>query len=323
MTNTSFSAPTMYAPLPSFEPTILAPPPSKVSDAAQQQGYQGGQSAAPAYEPTQRAPISSGAFSAEVPPKYKDRQQIPDAPEDTPSPPKRKSGGKGKIVFALISVVLVLIAGFFVFNFVKGGPKAPSGPAATLDNYCNALKSQQYAIAYNLLDDNTKGRYSLNDFTLFFNGNDGAGKVKNCGVGTIGNASSPANVALNFTYDNSTTRTTNYTLVGADNDWKIINEKVSSPDETLTTYCRAIGRRDFRLAYNQFASSVKAVVSEKTFVEKLNENGVTSCQATKARENGPQATSTVTYVGAFGVTRDAPTVLANEQGIWKIQEQEF
>jgi len=195
MTNTSFSAPTMYAPLPPYQATILAPPASSMLDSAQQQSYQSGQP----YEATQRAPASSGAFSAEIPPKYQERQQIAGTAENAPVPPTtRKTSGKGKLVFALLGVVLVvLIVGFFIFNGAKGGgPKALSGPAATLDSYCNALKNQQYATAYNLLDDNTKSRYSLNDLTLSFNRNAGAGKVKSCNVGTANNTSSPSTLLM-------------------------------------------------------------------------------------------------------------------------------
>lgn len=320
VTNTSFSEPTMYAPLPSYDATILAPPPSNTPDVAQSSSSQGGRP----YEPTQRAPLSSSAFGAGTPPKYQERQPIASPAEEAPSPSSTvKKGGKGKIVLALLGVVLVvLIVGFFVFNGMKGGSQALSGPAATLTNYCNALKTQDYTTAYNLLDDNAKGQYSLDDLTLSFNSNGGEGKVKSCTVNIANNTtSSPANIALNFTYDNNATKTTTYTLVGAGNDWKITNEKVSSPDETLTTYCQALGKQNFRLAYNQLSSAAKGKVSEKTFVNQLSSNGVTGCQATKAQENGSTATSTVTYVATFGVTRDAPTTLINELGTWKIEDQ--
>ena len=96
----------------------------------------------------------------------------------------------------------------------------------------------------------------------------------------------------------------------------------STPDKTVTTYYSALVHNDFQTAYDQFSTSAQGSTSEQKFTQIWQSlGGVKAWTLVSTQEQGSTATSTVTVTLGNGQTRLATIKLVDENGTWKIQQE--
>jgi limonene-1,2-epoxide hydrolase len=90
----------------------------------------------------------------------------------------------------------------------------------TLNNYCSALKSQDYQSAFGDFSSTAQSQVgSADQFASSF----GSNKVANC---TVSNSDDSAGTGtISYTYADNSTQVFNYTLVNQNNDWLIASEQ--------------------------------------------------------------------------------------------------
>ncbi len=135
----------------------------------------------------------------------------------SPSISGRPKGCRLSVTIAgsIALVMLIVFTAYAYDTFVR----IPSDQSMLLTTFCNALKSQQYMIAYDLLSSRNKRSISETQFAHEFGGNDDAFKITGCVI-----KSSPANNSsgtIALTFANGSTVNDTYTLVQENGIWKI------------------------------------------------------------------------------------------------------
>lgn len=190
-----------------------------------------------------------------------------------------------------------------------------STQSLTLNTYCNALSQQDYQTAYDQFS--TTFQHQSGTEAQFAAAATGS-KIKGC---TVSNVNDSAKIGtLIYSRGDGNKVSESDTLINENGTWKINDQQlVSTPTETLLTYCSALKSQDYQTAYNQLSSSAQSQETEAQFAANFKSVTVNDC--TVSNVNDTAGTGQITYtlngtnVGAFDYT------LVNENNTWKINSE--
>ncbi len=194
-----------------------------------------------------------------------------------------------------------------------------STPSLTLTTYCNALVMGDYQMAYDQFSSaaqsqiGTEAQFAAVAATI---------KVKDCTVTNVNDAT--GNGAVTYVRGDGNKVSANETLVKENGAWKINAQQfISTPTETLLTYCSALKSQDYQTAYDQLSSNQHSQQSEAQFAANFNGIKVTEC--TVSNVNDTAGTGTITYSVSSGnsvVQVVLDYTLVKENGAWKINSEQ-
>jgi len=185
----------------------------------------------------------------------------------------------------------------------------------TLNTYCNALSQQDYQAAYNQFSTTFQNQSGTEaQFAAAVTGS----KIKGCTVSNVNDSAKTGTLIYSRGDGNKVSE--NDTLINETGTWKINEQQlVSTPTETLLTYCSSLKSQDYQTAYNQLSSSAQSQETEAQFAANFKSVIVNDC--TVSNVNDTAGTGQITYtlngtnVGAFDYT------LVDENNTWKINSE--
>jgi limonene-1,2-epoxide hydrolase len=190
-----------------------------------------------------------------------------------------------------------------------------SSPALTLNTYCSALASADYQTAYNQFSKSLQGQVGTESQ---FADAATADKIKGCTVTSVNDAGATGTVTYLRSNGNKTSATD--TLVNEQGTWKInAQQAISTPTETLLTYCDALEQKDYQSAYNQLSSNAQSQETESEFASNFKGITVTDCAVSNVNDTAGTGEITYTLDGTQAGTFDY--TLVNEQSVWKIDTE--
>jgi hypothetical protein len=194
-----------------------------------------------------------------------------------------------------------------------------STPTLTLNTYCNVLVTGDYQTAYNQFTSAAQGQIGTE--SAFAESAKATG-IKNCTFSNVNDTAGTGTVT--YLRGDGNTVSANETLVKENGTWKINAQQfISTPTETLLTYCGALKSQDYQAAYDQLSSSQHHQQSEAQFAANFNGIKVTDCTVTNV--NDTAGTGTIHYTLSNG-SKTAQIVLdytlVKENGIWKINTEQ-
>ena len=232
--------------------------------------------------------------------------------------------GRGTISYALTggssSTLIVDYALVYENGASKINAQHPrSIPSLTLTTYCNALVLGDYQAAYNQFSSAEQGQIGTE---AQFAGMATAIKIKGCTVSNVNDTTGSG--TLTYLRGDGNSVSANETLVKENDAWKINAQQfISTPTETLLTYCSALTSQDYQTAYDQLSSSQHGQQSEAQFAANFNGIKVTACAVSNV--NDTAGTGTISYTLSNG-SATAQVVLdytlVKENGSWKINSEQ-
>lgn len=191
-----------------------------------------------------------------------------------------------------------------------------SNPSLTLTTYCNALVGGDYQTAYNQFSNTAQSQIGTEaQFASFAT----SLKLKDCTVSNVNDTAGTGTVAY-IRGDGNKVRAVE-TLVKENGTWKIKAQQfISSPTETLLTYCSALKTQDYQTAYSQLSSSAQGQETEAQFAANFNSIKVTECAVSNV--NDTAGTAMITYTLGDGRTAVLYYTLVNENAAWKINSEQ-
>lgn len=233
-------------------------------------GYSGGQQYGQPGGPSQ--PYPGGAPQ----PSY-DQPTYPQQTAFTQPPAQKKSRRGLKIALILAAVILVLgavgggAAIFFINQF--------AAPGVAALRFCDALKTQKFDNAYNLLSSDLQAKYPQATFRLGVSALDTAeGKVTNCQQSKSGNSyayslgSSTATVTADLTRATQGTLTGSLHMKNQSGSWKVDGIDTSllgvnmGALQVSGAFCAAMQSQNYSAAYDLLDSAQQGLVSREDFV---------------------------------------------------------
>ncbi len=194
-----------------------------------------------------------------------------------------------------------------------------STPSLTLTTYCNALVMGDYQTAYDQFSSTAQSQIGTE---AQFAATAAAIKIKECTVTNVNDVT--GNGAVTYIRGDGNKVSANETLVKENVTWKISDQQfISTPTETLLTYCSALKSQDYQTAYDQLSSSQKSQQSEAQFAANFNGIKVTECTVTNV--NDAAGTGTLNYTISNGRATAQVVLdytLVKENGVWKINSEQ-
>lgn len=199
---------------------------------------------------------------------------------------------------------------------VKINSQAPrSTPTLTLNNYCSALAQQDYQTAYNQF---STGLQSLIGSESAFASSATANNIKGCTMSNVNDTAGTGKITYLRSDGNKTSA--DVTLSNEHSTWKISDLKtISSPTETLLTYCDALESKDYQTAYAQLSSTAQSQETESEFAANFSGVTISSCKVSNV--NDTAGTGSLTYTFGNGNSALFDYTLVNESGTWKIDSE--
>ncbi len=194
-----------------------------------------------------------------------------------------------------------------------------STPSLTLTTYCSALVMEDYQTVYNQYSSAVQSQIGSE---AQFAANATSTKIKDCKVSNTNDSTGTGTVT--YLRGDGNTVSANETLIKENGAWKINAQQfVSTPTETLLSYCSALKSQDYQAAYGQLSSTAQSQESEAQFAANFKSIKVTECTASNV--NDTAGTGTLNYSISNG-SRVIPLVLdyslVKEHGIWKINSEQ-
>jgi hypothetical protein len=191
-----------------------------------------------------------------------------------------------------------------------------SNPALTLTTYCNAMVGGDYQTAYNQFSSSAQSQIGTEaQFAAFAT----SLKLKDCTVSNVNDTAGTGTVTYIRGDGNKVSAVE--TLVKENGTWKIKAQQfISSPTETLLTYCSALKTQDYQTAYSQLSSSAQSQETEAQFAANFNSIKVTECAVSNV--NDTAGTAMITYTLGDGRTAVLYYTLVNENAAWKINSEQ-
>ncbi len=186
-----------------------------------------------------------------------------------------------------------------------------SGLTKTLNTYCSALQSGDYATAYGQFSARLQGKLSETQFTSFFP------KTSSCSYAALALTKGGATTNIITTTSSGQSETDLVSLVlDSANTWKV-DDVTNLPDKTLDVFCNALQRRDYQTAYNQTSNAFQGSYPESTFASDYSV--FTSCTHDAASGASGNVTANMTLGVGSGQTLPATAFLIKDStGAWKI-----
>jgi hypothetical protein len=236
--------------------------------------------------------------------------------------------------------IIGLIVGVLVLALIGGGAVVGvnqyQAPANAAQQFCTALKGQDYVAAYALLASPLQAQYTSADFITASQTLDKVeGNVTACGQATGGAYSytlfgSTATISAVITRAQSGPVSGKLHLVN-NGGWKISGIDTSllgvnlASLATVAGYCSALQQQNYTTAYSYLGSSLQSQVSQSAFSQQASlheqiDGAVTGCAITGfGSGNSDTTTSLVVSIsrGTLGLVSGAVS-LDLESGSWKI-----
>lgn len=186
-----------------------------------------------------------------------------------------------------------------------------SGLTRTLNTYCAALQSGDYATAYGQFSHRLQGKLSESQFTSFFP------QPSSCSYTTLTLTTGGATASIITISNAGQSESDLANLVGdSSNTWKI-DDLRNLPDKTLDAFCTALDQHDYQTAYNLTSTAFQGGYPESTFANDFS--AVTSCTHDAASKSGSNVTANLTLGGTSGQTLPLAAFLNKDStGAWKI-----
>ena len=223
------------------------------------------------------------------------------------------TGGSGSTL--IVDYALVYESGASKINTQY--PRSMS--SLTLTTYCNALVMGDYQTAYNQFTSVAQGQIGTE---AQFAATATSTKIKNCTVSNVNDTTGTGTIS--YLRGDGNTVSANETLVKENGSWNINAQQfISTPTETLLTYCAALKNQDYQTAYDQLSSSQHNQQSEAQFAANFNRIKVTECTVTNV--NDTVGTGTLNYTLSNGNTTAQVVLdytLVKENSVWKINSEQ-
>jgi hypothetical protein len=193
--------------------------------------------------------------------------------------------------------------------------------ARTLYTYCTALKSQDYTAAYARLDIDSQRALRLTDFIYIIQRPTDMSTIVNCRITAIRIVGTLAWGGISYKQSDGTTFTINYILHEQGHSWKISHLVASTSDLLLATYCYALTKQTYALAYTLWSTSVRREITVSTFTRKLRLSAITNCTATAAEISATHTLAIIAYTMNHASTQLYFVDLVYDGECWWIDEQ--
>ncbi|HVB22236.1 MAG TPA: FHA domain-containing protein [Ktedonobacteraceae bacterium] len=193
--------------------------------------------------------------------------------------------------------------------------KPRSTPTLTLNSYCNALAQQDYQTAYNQFSTSLQSQVGAEaQFAAYATANN----IKGCTMSNVNDSAGTG--TLTYIRGDGNKTSASATLTNQNSTWKInALQAISSPTETLLTYCNALKTQDYQTAYAQLSSAAQSQETESQFAANFSTATVSDCKVSNV--NDTAGTGTITYTLSNGNTGPLDYTLVNESGTWKINSE--
>ena len=273
---------------PAFEPTMVAQPPAYAVNAY---------SEPPLYAPPPTLPYTMPQVGY---------TPYPAAPTPV-QPQKPRSRTRWLIVGAIVGLLL-LVGG--IFGGIGYANRATS--TKTLNAFCNSLKSGDYKTAYNQLSAHLQSEIgSESAFANFIT----ADSIKGCIASSVNDAAGTGTITYLRSDGNKTSAAA--TLANEQGSWKISAlQTLSTPTETLLTYCSSLQSQDYTVAYDQLSSNAQSQETEAQFAANFSGSTLSECKVSNVDDTA--GTGTITYTFANGNGGVFDYTLVKENGLWKL-----
>jgi limonene-1,2-epoxide hydrolase len=172
-----------------------------------------------------------------------------------------------------------------------------STPLQTMTTFCDAVRNGDYNAAHNQFTDGYQHEYPEQQFASDMSQD----KVISCSHAAFVVSGTSASSVLTLIHTSKMVNTDVISLSQDGNEiWKIANGiHLSTPLETLNTFCNALQSGNYQMAYMQLSQDFQKTVSEQEFVSAFTQNAVTSCSHNTLTLSGNSATSTVKLASAL------------------------
>lgn len=191
----------------------------------------------------------------------------------------------------------------------------------TLYTYCMALKSQDYTAAYAHLDTDSQHALRPADFIYIIQRPTAMSTIVNCRITAIHIVGTLAWGGISYKQSDGTTFTVNYILREQDHSWKISHLTASTSDLLLATYCYALAKQAYTLAYTLWSTSVRREITVSAFTRKLHASAITGCTTTTVEINATHTFAIIAYTMKHTSTRLYFVDLIYDEGCWWIDDQ--
>ena len=176
-----------------------------------------------------------------------------------------------------------------------------------------------YQAAYNQFSSTEQGQIGTE---AQFAGMATSAKIKGCTVSNVNDTTGIGTVA--YLRGDGNTVSANETLVKENDAWKINAQQIiSTPTETLLTYCSALQSQDYQTAYDQLSSSQHSQQSEVQFAANFNKIKVTECAVSNVNDTAGTGTITSTLSNSSTTVQVVlDYTLVKENGSWKLNSEQ-
>ncbi|HET8853835.1 MAG TPA: hypothetical protein VFN02_15045 [Ktedonobacteraceae bacterium] len=215
------------------------------------------------------------------------------------------------VAVPLLSIVCGAYAGFLYAT-------RPT-PEKTLHAFCIALQSGNDLQAFSQYSNAYQHTYPKQQFKSDMTGD----KVISCTYGAIRLSGNKAITRIRLAHASGITNTETVILSqqgGSNNEWKIESGiHLSTPLETVNTFCNAVQKGDYRAAYGQLVSGYQRDYPEQQLASDMLLDKVISCTHTSIAMSGSNALTHLTLAHASRVTNnDLVTLSQDDNDVWKI-----
>lgn len=194
--------------------------------------------------------------------------------------------------------------------------KPRSTPTLTLNSYCNALAQQDYQTAYNQFSTSLQSQVGAeSQFAAYATANN----IKGCTMSNVNDSAGTG--TLTYIRGDGNKTSASATLTNQNSTWKInALQAISSPTQTLLTYCDALKTQDYQTAYAQLSSTAQSQETEAQFAANFSTVTVSDCKVSNVNDSA--GTGSITYTLSNGKSGTFDYTLVNESGIWKINSEQ-
>ncbi len=215
------------------------------------------------------------------------------------------------VAVPLLSIVCGAYAGFLYAT-------RPT-PEKTLHAFCITLQSGNDLQAFSQYSNVYQHTYPKQQFKSDMMGD----KVISCTYGAIRLSGNKAITRMRLAHASGITNTETVILSqqgGSNNEWKIESGiHLSTPLETVNTFCNAVQKGDYRAAYGQLVSGYQRDYPEQQLASDMVLDKVISCTHTSIAMSGSNALTHLTLVHASKVrNNDLVTLSQDDNDVWKI-----
>lgn len=188
-----------------------------------------------------------------------------------------------------------------------------STPLKTMTTFCNAVQHGDYKTAHSQLVNIYQQAYPEQQFASDIVQD----KVISCTHAAIVISGSTASTILTLVHASKMTNTDIISLSqDGNNIWKIENGiHLSTPLETLNTFCNALQSGNYQMAYMQFSQDFQKTVPEQDFAGAFAQNNGVSCSHEALTISGNSATAMVKLASAYNTL---VLLVQDSSNAWKI-----